>query len=538
MIIGDPEAGVQTRHVSQNECYFSGILSEIKAKKVEEALVDPYWVIAMQEELNQFKRHKVWKLVPMPKNKSIIGTKWVFRNELDGDGIVTRNKAILVAKGYSREEGIYYDETYAPMSRLEAIMMFLAFATHSNFKVYQMDVKSAILNGELEEEVYVEQPPGFEDSEFSDFVYFLFKALYGLKQAPRTWYDTLSEFLLENGFTRGVIDKTLFFKMHKNDMILVQVYVDDIIFGSTTDQLCNRFAKLMQSKYEMSMMGELTYFLGLQVSQRNDGIFICQSMYLRDLLKKYGLEDASTAKTPMATATKLDPDDPGKSVDITSYRGMIGSLLYLTVSRPDIMFSTYLCARFQANPKESHLIAVKCIFKYLKGTPNLGIWYPKGTGPDLNGYTDSDFAGCKIDWKSTSGSCQFLGRRLVSWYCKKQHSVSTSTAEAEYIVARSCCAQILWIRNQLRDYGFLLNKISIFCDNTSAIAISNNPVQHSKTKHIDIRYHFIREHVMNGTVELHFVPTEQQLADIFTKPLDEFTFSILVCELGMLNSTN
>ena len=223
--------------------------------------------------------------------------------------------------------------------------------------------------------------------------------------------------------------------MHKNDMILVQVYVDDIIFGSTNDQLCSRFAKLMQSKYEMSMMGELTYFLGLQVSQRNDGIFICQSKYVRDLLKKYGLEDASTAKTPMATATKLDQDDPGKCVDITSYRGMIGSLLYLTASRPDIMFATCLCARFQANPKESHLIAVKRIFKYLKGTPNLGIWYPKGTGFDLIGYTDSDFAGCKIDRKSTSGSCQFLGRRLVSWYSKKQHSVSTSTAEAEYIAA-------------------------------------------------------------------------------------------------------
>ena len=536
LIIGDPEAGVQTRRASQNECYFSGFLSEIEPKKVEEALEDPDWVIAMQEELNQFERQKVWKLVPKPKNKSIIGTKWVFRNKLDGDGIVTRNKARLVAKGYSQEEGIDYDETYAPVARLEAIRMFLAFAAHSNFKVYQMDVKSAFLNGELEEEVYVEQPPGFEDSEFSDFVYFLFKALYGLKQAPRTWYDTLSQFLLENGFTRGVIDKTLFYKMHKNDMILVQVYVDDIIFGSTNDQLCSRFAKLMQSKYEMSMMGELTYFLGLQVSQRNDGIFICQSKYLRYLLKKYGLEDASTAKTLMATATKLDQDDSGKGIDITGYRGMIGSLLYLTASRPDIMFATCLCARFQANPKESHLIAVKRIFKYLKGTPNLRIWYPKGTGFELIGYTDSDFAGCRIDRKSTSGSCQFLGRRLVSWYSKKQHSVSTSTAEAEYIAAGSCCAQILWIRNQLRDYGLVLNKIPIFCDNTSAIAISNNPVQHSRTKHIDVRYHFIREHVMNGTVELHFVPTEQQIADIFTKPLDESTFSRLVCELGMLNS--
>ena len=190
---------------------------------------------------------------------------------------------------------------------------------------------------------------------------------------------------------------------------------------------------------------------------------------------------------------------------------------------------------FRLTLKESHLKAVKRIFKYLKGTPNLGIWYPKDTGFDLVGYTDSDFAGCKIDQKSTSGSCQFVGRRLVSWHSKKQHSVSTSTAEAEYITAGSCCAQILWMRNQLRDYGLWMSKIPIFCDNTSAISISNNPVQHSRTKHIDIRYHFIREHVTNGTVELHFVPTEDQIADIFTKPLDESTFSKLVDELGMLN---
>ena len=216
---------------------------------------------------------------------------------MDKDNIVTRNKARLVAKGYSQEEGIYYDETYAPVAHLEAIKMLLAFAAYSNFRVYQMDVKSAFLNGELEEEVYVEQPSGFKNADHMDFVYLLFKALYGLKQAPWIWYDTPSQFLLENGFTRGVIDKMLFHKMHKDEMILVQVYVDDIIFGSTNDNLCKRFAKLMQSKYEISMMGELTYFLGLQVNQKEDGIFICQSKYIRDLLKKYHLEDASSAKT-------------------------------------------------------------------------------------------------------------------------------------------------------------------------------------------------------------------------------------------------
>ncbi|KAK1392928.1 hypothetical protein POM88_011984 [Heracleum sosnowskyi] len=361
--------------------------------------------------------------------------------------------------------------------------------------------------------------------ELLDFVYFLFKAIYGLKQAPRKWYDTLSGFLLENGFVRGIIDKTLFSKKHKGDMILVQVYVDNIIFGSTNDELCKRFAKLMLSKFEMSMMGELKFFLGLQVSQRSNGIFICQSKYLKELLKKYHMEDSASARTPSSTAIKLGASDNSIKVDVTSYRGMIGSLLYLTASRPDIMYATCLCARFQADPRDLHLVAVKRILRYIKGTPNLGIWYPKDSGFNLVGYTDSDYAGSVVDRKSTSGSCQFLGGRLISWYSKKQQTVSNSTAEAEYIASGSCCAQILWIRNQLKDYGFALDKIPILCDNTSAIAISNNPVQHSRTKHIDIRYHFIKEHVMNGTVELHFVPTEEQTADIFTKSVDESTFT-------------
>ncbi|KAK1397203.1 hypothetical protein POM88_007066 [Heracleum sosnowskyi] len=498
LIIGDPGVGVKTRSATQNECHYSGFLSEMEPKKTEEALTDPDWVIAMQDELNQFEQYQVWKLVPRPKNKKVVGTRWVYRNKLDEDDIVTRNKARLVAKGYSQAEGNDYDETYAPVARLEAIRMFLAFAAYSNFKVYQMDVKSAFLNGELDEEVYVEQPLGFENQELLDFVYFLFKAIYGLKQAPRKWYDTLSGFLLENGFVRGIIDKTLFSKKHKSDMILVQVYVDDIIFGSTNDDLCKRFAKLMQSKFEMSMMGELKFFLGLQVSQRSNGIFICQSKYLKELLKKYHMEDSASARTPSSTAVKLGACDNSIKVDITRYIGMIGSLLYLIASRPDIIYATCLCARFQAYPRDLHLVAVKRILRYLKGTPNLGIWYPKDSGFNLVGYTDSDYA--------------------------EQQTVSNSTAEAEYIAAGSCCAQILWIRNQLKDYGFALDKIPILCDSTSAIAISNNLVQHSRTKHIDIRYHFIREHVMNGTVELHFVPTEEQTADIFTKSVDESTF--------------
>ena len=534
LIIRNPEAGVLTRSATQNECLFHNFLSQEEPKKVEDALKDSDWVTVMQEELNEFERNKVWQLVPRPKNRSIVGTKWVFRNKTDSDGIITRNKARLVAKGYSQQEGIDYDETYAPVARLEAIRMFLAYAAHKKFKVFQMDVKSAFLNGELEEEVYVEQPPGFVDPKYPNHVYRLDKALYGLKQAPRAWYETLTQFLLESGFIRGTIDKTLFYINQGKDLLLVQIYVDDIIFGSTNDKLCQKFSKLMQSRYQMSMMGELSYFLGLQVKQTDDGIFINQSKYTRNLLKRFNMLESSSASTPMATATKLDQHQ-GSEVDVTSYRGMIGSLLYLTASRPDIMYATCLCARFQAMPREPHLIAVKRIFRYLKGNPDLGLWYPRESDFNLIGYSDADFAGCKVDRKSTTGSCQFLGDILVSWSSKKQKSISTSTAEAEYIAAGSCCAQILWMKNQLQDYGLSYSKIPIYCDNQSAIAMTGNPVQHSLTKHISIRYHFIREHVMEGTIELHFVPTDQQLADIFTKPLVEAVFIKLVNELGMVS---
>ena len=346
LIIGEPSSGVHTRRTTQNECLFNYFFSKNEPKKVDEALQDPDWIIVMQEELNQFERNKVWELVPRPKNRSVIGVKWVFRNKLDETGTVIRNKARLVGKGYSQEEGIDFDETFAPVARLEAIKIFLAFAGHSKFKVYHMDVKSASLNGKLEDEVYVEQHPDFVDPKFPDHVYKLDKYLYELKQAPRAWYETLSKFLLESNFTKGTIDKMFFYRKVKDDSLLVQIYVDDIIFGSTNENLSAKFSTLIQSKYEMSMMGELHFFLGLQVKQIEDGFFIIQFKYVRDLLKKLDLQECTTTKTPMVTATKLESNPKGKFVDHSSYIGMIGSLLYLTASRPDIMFSTCLCARF------------------------------------------------------------------------------------------------------------------------------------------------------------------------------------------------
>ncbi|GJV12426.1 putative ribonuclease H-like domain-containing protein [Tanacetum coccineum] len=354
----------RTNHKDLQNSLFACFLSHEEPKKVIHALKDLSWTEAIQEELLQFK------------------------NKKDERGIVIRNKARLVAQGYAQEEVIDYDEIFAPVARIEAIRLFLAYASFKDFVVYQMDVKSAFLYGKIEEEVYVCQPPGFEDLDFPDRVYKVEKALYGLHQAPRAWYETLSTCLLNNGFQRGKIHKTLFIKRHKGNILLVQVYVDDIIFGLTKKELFNAFEKLMHEKFQMSSMGELTFFLGLQVQQKKDGIFISQDKYVVEILKKFRFSEVKTTSTPMETQKPLLKDENGEEVDVHMYRSMIGSLIYLTSSRPDIMFA-------------------------LKGQPKLGLWYLKDSPFDLVAYTDSDNAGASLDRKSTTGGKANKSVRLI-----------------------------------------------------------------------------------------------------------------------------
>jgi len=286
------------------------------------------------------------------------------------------------------------------------------------------------------------------------------------------------------------------------------------------------------------MMGELKFFLGFQIKQLKEGTFLCQTKYTSDMLKKFDMADAKPIKTPMALNGHLDLNEDGKPVDQKVYRSMIGSLLYLCASRPDIMLSVCMCASFQANPRECHLMAIKRILRYLVHTPNLGLWYTKGSTFNLLGYSDLDYAGCKVDRKSTTGTCQFLSWSLVSWSSKKQNSVALSTAEAKYIATGACCAQLLWMKQTLSDFGCEFTKIPLMCDNESAIKLANNPVQHSRTKHIDIRHHFLRDHETKGDISLRHVSTDKQLADIFTKPLDERRFCALRNELNILDSRN
>nr|GFA24592.1 retrovirus-related Pol polyprotein from transposon TNT 1-94 [Tanacetum cinerariifolium] len=366
-------------------------------------MVDSAWIESMQEELHQFDRLDVWELVDRPLCKNVIHMKWLWKNKRDEENTVIRNKSRLVTKGYAQQDGVDFKESFAPVARLEAVRLFIAYAAYKSFTVYQMDIKTAFLYGPLKEEVYVNQPDGFVDQYHPEKVYRLKKTLYGLKQAPRAWYDELSNFLVFKGFSKGSIDPTLFITKHEEDILLVQIYVDDIIFGSTNPKLSKQFEKLMHNKFEMSMMGELKFFLRIQIHQ-----------------------------SP------------------------------------------------RAKPTEKHLTAVKRIFRYLKDTIHMGLWYSKDTGFELTAFLDLDHAGC-LD----------------------------------------------------SHYGFYFDKIPMYCDSKAAIAISCNPVQHSRTKHIDFKYHFISEKVKKGIVELFFIGTEYQLADLFTKALLEDRFKYLVRRLGM-----
>ncbi|GKB07873.1 retrovirus-related pol polyprotein from transposon TNT 1-94 [Tanacetum coccineum] len=388
-IIGKLKRPVSTRlqlHEQALFCYYDSFLTPVKPKNYKDALTQACWIEAMQEEINEFERLEVWELVPCLDKVMVITLKWIYKVKLDELGGIIKNKARLVARGYHKEEGIDFEESFALVARLDAIRIFLAYATHMNMVVYQMDVKTTFLNDILREEVYVSQLEGFVDQYNPNYVYKLKKALYGLKQAPRAWYDLLSKFLLSQELSKGTVDPTLFIKRQGKDNLL-----------------------------------------------------------------KYGMESSDPVDTPIVEKSKLDEDTQGKAIDPTHYHGKIGTLMYLTASRPDLTFAVCMCAR------------------------------------------------------------------LVSWSSKRQKSAAISSTKAEYIAMSGCCAQILWMRSQLTDYDLGFNKIPMYCDNKSAISLCCNNVQHSRSKHIDIRFHFIKEKVENGVVELYFVNTEYQLADIFTE---------------------
>ncbi|BBH01567.1 multidrug resistance-associated protein 9 [Prunus dulcis] len=452
-------------------------------------------------------------------NKPIVGVKWIFKIKLNLDGSIQKHKARLVAKGYTQKPGIDFNETFAPVARLDTIRTLIALAAQKGWKLWQLDVKSAFLNGVLEEEVYVDQPDGFvvKGDEIS---------------APRAWYSEIDTYLNQCGFHKSPSEATLYVRTKEGvGTLIVSIYVDDIVYTGSSDEMVKEFKAEMMCKYEMSDLGLLHHFLGMGVTQTEGSIFIHQKKYALTLLDKFGLKDCKSVSTPLVATDKLKREDGSEAADESS-------LLYLTATRPDIMFSASLLARFMHNPSKMHYGAAKRVLRYIQGTIDYGIEYVTGKSALLVGYCDSDWSGSEEDMKSTSGYAFSFGSGAFSWASVKQHSVALSTAEAEYVSAAEATSQAIWLRFVLEDFGEeQTTATTVFCDNTSAIAMAKNPVFHQRSKHIKRKFHFIREAIQEEVIELLYCKGEEQIADIFTKALPKDRFDYLRRMLGVKSAS-
>ncbi|KAB2629407.1 hypothetical protein D8674_034202 [Pyrus ussuriensis x Pyrus communis] len=457
---------------------------------------------AMSDEFNALLKQRMWSLVPPVPRANIVGCKWVFKLKQNSDGSIERHKARLVAKGFHQQAGVDYSETFSPVVKPTTIRTVLSLAVHFGWPLHQLDVKNTFLHGSLMEEVYMKQPPGFVDPTRPNYVCKLHKALYGLKQAPRAWFQRLSAFLVHSGFVQSRADSSMF-TFHQGSTILIfLLYVDDIVLTGNASSLLQTFIAVLGKEFELKDLGRLHYFLGVE---------------------------CKPCPTPVAAKTSLSATSGSPLPDASLYRQIVGSLQYLTLTRPDISFAVQTVAQFMGRPTTDHMDAVKRILRYLKGTLGMGITFTPSAQPfQLAAYSDADWAGCPDTRRSTTGFCVYLGNNLISWCAKKQRTVSRSSAEAEYRALAFACADTIWILSLLHELRLPVRlPVLMHCDNFSATYMAANPVFHARTKHIALDYHFVRERVASGTHRVQFLPSTLQLADVFMKGLSTARFRSL-----------
>ncbi|PNY18109.1 retrovirus-related Pol polyprotein from transposon TNT 1-94 [Trifolium pratense] len=509
-------------------------LAELEPKSVRSALSDPKWKQAMQDEYKALMDNKTWSLVPLPPHRKAIGCKWIFRVKENPDGTINKFKARLVAKGFLQTAGFDFTETFSPVIKPITIRIILTLAVTFKWQVQQIDVNNAFLNGVLQEEVYMAQPSGFESSDKS-LVCKLHKSLYGLKQAPRAWYDRLTQALLQLGFIKSKCDPSLLVHNQNGTCTYVLIYVDDILIIGSAPHLINDLINKLNMSFALKRLGQVDYFLGIEVHHLSSGaLLLNQSKYVRDLLCKAKMEDSKPIGSPMVSSCRLSKYGTDTMTDPTLYRSVVGALQYATLTRPDIAFSVNKVCQFMAHPLESHWKAVKRILRYLKGTLSHGLLLnPSSAGPpfSLRAYSDADWATDHDDRRSTSGSCIYFGPNLVSWGSKKQPLVARSSTEAEYRSMANTTADLLWIQSLLRELQVPFLTPTLLCDNLSAVSLAHNPVLHSKTKHLELDIHFVREKVISKKLNVLHIPAGYQLADPLTKPLSPASFASLRSKL-------
>ena len=499
----------------------------------KEAVSDPLWQTAMAEELAALYQTHTWDLVPLPPGKHTIGCRWVYKIKTKSDGSVERYKARLVAKGYSQKYGMDYEETFAPVAKMTTVRTLIAVSSIRQWKIYQMDVKNAFLNGDLREEVYMSPPPAIAHQPGE--VCRLRKALYGLKQAPRAWFEKFSTVITTLGFRASNHDSALFVRCTSAGRIILSLYVDDMIITGDDHDGIESLKRDLAIRFAMKDLGLLRYFLGIEVAQSPKGYLLSQTKYISDLFERARLTDNRTTDTPIETNAKYSPTDGVPLSDPSLYRTIVGSLVYLTVTRPDIAHAVHVVSQFVTAPSSVHWGAVLRILRYLRGTQFRTLAFPSTSSLELRAYSDANWDSDIYDRKSTAGYCVFLGDSLISWKSKKQDVVSRSSTESEYRAMAIATCEVVWLRWLLADMGVYISRPTpLCCDNESAIMIAKNSVFHERTKHIEIDCHFTRHHLQKGTISLPYVPSKLQIADILTKPLSASRFHFLADKLSML----
>ncbi|KAJ9565690.1 hypothetical protein OSB04_001656 [Centaurea solstitialis] len=494
-------------------------------KNPQVALSIPEWYNAMNDEFSALIKNETWELVPKTPDMHIIRSMWLFKHKFKSDGSLERYKARLVCDGRKQQVGIDCGETFSPVVKPATIRLVLTLALSQSWNIHQLDVTNAFLHGNLTETVYMHQPMGFRHRDYPDHVCRLKKSLYGLKQAPRAWYQRFTDFVLRIGFTQSKSDNSLFIYHQGSHTAYLLIYVDDIILTTSSDDLRKNLMSSLAGEFAMKDLGSLTYFLGISVTRTGDKMFLSQQAYAKDILHRAAMDSCKPVPTPVDTQSKLSDSSGPLFDDPTTYRSLAGALQYLTFTRPDITYAVQQICMHMHSPRIEHWNALKRILRYIQGTSEFGLLLGPASQLSLLAYTDADWAGCPDTRRSTSGYCVYLGDNLISWSSKRQSTISRSSAEAEYRGVANVVAEICWLRNLLLELHRPLSRATlIYCDNVSAIYLSGNPVQHQRTKHIELDIHFVREHVQRGNVRILHVPSRYQIADIFTKGLPRILF--------------
>jgi hypothetical protein len=479
----------------------------------------------MQEEYNALLRNGTWRLVPRPPGARVISGKWILKNKLNPDGSLERRKARWVVRSDNQRPGIDFEQTFSPVVKPASIRTVLTLAASYGWPVHQLDVSNAFLHGKLQETVYCQQPTGFVDSVHPEHVCLLSKSLYGLRQAPRAWYQRFVAHLRSLGFIVTSSDTSLFVLRRGADTAWLLLYVDDIVLTASSTTFLQGIIQDLRTAFAMKDLGPLSYFLGIQVQRTKEGFFLHQQQYAEDILKRAGMLNCKSAATPVDTKAKVSATAGTPLKDQTFYRSIAGALQYLTLTRPELAYAVQQACLHMHNPHDVHWNIIKRILRYLRGTPRHGVLLRASSSTALTAYTDADWAGCPDTRRSTSGYCIFLGDALISWSSKRQAVVSRSSAEAEYRGVANAAAECCWLRNLLCELAVGINKATIiFCDNVSVVYLSDNPVHHKRTKHVELDIHFVRERTALGQLKVLHVPTQHQFADIMTKGLPTTLF--------------